>query len=119
MEAGKLKDIGFAAGAALRTPVHTAGPWHALQGPGDNEWKLETTWHGGTAGIYLGRFTASLKSPADGVADANLICAAPDLLEALKYARAALDSYKTTGVGIHYEAIRRADAAIARATKGA
>jgi len=63
---------------------HTPGPWHVTQGPGDNEWKLETTWHGGTAGIYLGRFTASTKTPNDGVADARLIAAAPDLYEALK-----------------------------------
>lgn len=71
------------------------------QGLADNEWKIETTYHGGTAGLYVGRFTASLKTPRDGADDALLIASAPTIkaerdamLSLLKDASEVLKDYE-------------------------
>lgn len=51
----------------------------------------------------------------EAAANARLIAALPDLVEALKYAVEQLKAYKTTRVGIHHAAIERGYAALAKA----
>lgn len=48
-------------------------------------------------------------------ANARLMAAAPELVEALQYAVEQLEAYKTTQVGIHHAAIEKGRAAIAKA----
>lgn len=51
----------------------------------------------------------------NGLADARLICAAPDMLAVLKYAERVLSSYSSTKVGVHHAALGAMRAIIASA----
>jgi hypothetical protein len=61
---------------------HTPGPWVAeLQG---NDWKVSHEWEGGLA-FVAEQPIRSQRNPEKTEANARLIAAAPDLLEALRY----------------------------------
>ena len=106
---------------------HTPGPW--FQGTGNYEYCVydKRVWinqdgsrDGETPNLVV------VVSPEDAIADARLIAAAPDLLDALKEATAALEwrweSIANRAAPVHetaiQEAYNKARAAIAKATGG-
>lgn len=98
------------------TQKHTPGPWKIETAPnrfGKDFTGVSTVCdfgHDQWANLAL-----CANNGMNGDANARLIAAAPDLLEALKYAERMLDSYKTTHVGVHHAALEKARAAIAKA----
>jgi len=90
------------------TAQHTAGPWRVSK-TGDVYKK-----QGRDGLIAAVRFLGGDNS--EGTANAKLIAAAPELLEALRLTEAALESYQTAKVGVHHSALEAARAAIHKAT---
>lgn len=91
----------------MSTPKHTPGPWHYEQG------KLGTTiWAAGRILIAKLSFPGAGK-PCPSLADARLIAAAPELLEALKALLA--DSGGTIGTSEGHGFAIAARAAVAKA----
>lgn len=85
---------------------HTEGPWKLV--PAD-----DTPGHREPAFVYAGdqRWANTSRTSRNVDADARLIAAAPDLLEALLEAKAEMRDW-----GPDHPAMRQIDAAIAKAT---
>jgi hypothetical protein len=69
--------------------AHTPGPWYTSRKPGSNRMRINAPGWGHLAKVVV-RMSGSIGDCEDGLANARLIAAAPDLLEALKDARYAL-----------------------------
>jgi hypothetical protein len=91
--------------------VHTPGPWHV------DPFKHHAN---GNFRVLAHQCTPVAVVPEHLLADARLIAAAPDLLEALEQARAALpDAWHAVQCDVPVEVLQLIDAAIAKATGGA
>lgn len=105
---------------------HTPGPWEAI--PAKNEYGEETISIRGNAEFIASMDTRSIDGgpynmPPQGYANARLIAAAPDLLDALAgLLGACRDAYKREGIKGDSVAILaaavEAQVAIRRATEG-
>lgn len=82
----------------MTSSKHTPGPWFYSQESIDHDWYIVT--------INGGLIVANVNSHWRQVANARLVAAAPDLLEALK---AVVSAWEVTGP---IEAAERMDAAI-------
>lgn len=91
---------------------HTPGPWHLS---GNSAWADSCKDRGNVFSCEL--HTGTHVPPDQNEANARLISAAPELLEALKAMRAAFDPYDPSIK--EAEACDAADAAIAKAEGGA
>lgn len=104
-------------GAIVSTaPKHTPGPWRVTRGNSQMSDKGTTIWHRECAGVYSDAYTHG-----DADADALLIAAAPDLLEAIQ----AVLQIDANGVSLKDRlkswnagrpALEKAEAAISKAT---
>lgn len=69
---------------------HTEGPWFVVDNPPNNNGSTDTSIYGGrgvyVADVYYGYVGSEGISKVEAIANAHLIAAAPDLLEALQYA---------------------------------
>lgn len=100
---------------------HTPGPWEVSV---CSIWDVEVVANGGTVcqinnkGDWFptGDGVQSGRSGNRIAADARLIAAAPELLEAAKEAREALQPFLTEEPAAEWTAARMLDAAIAKAT---
>lgn len=96
---------------------HTPGPWIACEygGYGDYDGKCRVVL--GEGGDIRTAVVLGFDTP-ENEANARLIAAAPDLLEALRYCRNSLKAVidGEGGIGLHAPEIIEADAAIAKAT---
>lgn len=90
--------------------THTPGPWRH-----EKDFSVRATNN------YEIAHVSHMNYERGGTCEANarLIAAAPDMLEALKWAAEILESYKNQKCGIHIDAIEKARAAIAKATGAA
>ena len=97
-------------------PTHTPGPWRYAHDGGTTAYIVESD------GTSVAKLSVTENSTAHSGLEANarLMAAAPDLLEALQYCRQKI-AYMTTHGEWHSpgRAIEIADAAITRATGGA
>ena len=95
---------------------HTEGPWQA---EGLTVYALQHSgWRKGVEQLE-NRFTAHVQGArncpeAESIANAHLIAAAPDLLEALEFAREGIAAFPRS-LGYEYTHLSRIDAAIAKA----
>jgi hypothetical protein len=92
---------------------HTKGPWQIIPYPDGHSFIRE--------GVAPERFVANVSTSNDeGKANARLIAAAPDMLEALTKARAfieaELDARGPDVAGVALASLNAVDAAIAKAT---
>ena len=95
--------------------IHTAGPWKLWKADSEHWYVCEPDKpgrHSHFANISVGNFWGD-----EGKANARLIAAAPDLLEALVPFVALCSSQETITITISTKDIQRARAAIAKATQ--
>ena len=102
---------------------HTPGPW--VIGAGYGRYKTEITGPGrAVGGVWTRRDAGALsderriEDDPEGIANARLIAAAPELLEALEAMNEAFRVDQTRFTAAQADAVRKMDAAIARATGG-
>ena len=89
---------------------HTPGPWNLQLGTA-GDWRVDRStseWN------ICGRLSTVEHMERESFANAHLIAAAPDLLEALEDARAQLEAYEEELSGEHFNDTR-INAAIAKA----
>jgi hypothetical protein len=98
--------------ATLEEARHSPGPWSLSRGMGAS-WNGATVWSGSTKIATLTR--KADKAIDQKAADARLIAAAPELLEALRWFIEDIDGFHTVMVGFDAN-VERARAAIAKAT---
>lgn len=69
--------------------AHTPGPWKALPGNGGRSWPAIWTQNGSD---FIAQLSCGARRPWKvALADADLIAAAPDMLDALKFAKEVID----------------------------
>ncbi|MBC3375761.1 hypothetical protein HU762_17565 [Pseudomonas sp. SWRI92] len=94
---------------------HTPGPWYVQDDHGRRY--IETEGNDDTiAEIHRRRSKGSVYSCAEAGANASLIAAAPELLEALQAARDLWGDYLPPGNSNAMKAMKLVDAAITKAT---
>jgi hypothetical protein len=102
---------------------HTPGPWKlntARMGDKLLDWHIAADPHGSSLPVCLSDKYSEFRNAEQEIANAHLIAAAPELLEALKDAVSMLDDLKFRSdadqEGAVTEQIREANSAIAKAT---